>query len=430
MENVMQQGNFNCPTGNCTWPPFESLAVCNRCADVTDRLRRIILHSSLYLDLEEDNNATSIAVNSGKAFILPNGLYLDNADSLRWKGGTDSTKGIVVVVMMRSLGTANATETISAYDLDTLIWSMSMIRVIPNVTSVTWPDFQVSAMECALFYCVNSYEFKVSNGTLTVTNGQVMDAKRAKGSWDAGIYNDFLDESTLESIAFEPYDYPGRHRTDLTLVSPASGRRYNISQAAVDSIGSYYQSTFASELLESNLSDSEMGRYSGYYHDVKSSQALYKPSVMQTLFASQQLNTTFTTLAASMSNAIHTGSDETFDEFSNVVTGSKGEVTTFYRVVWPWISLHCLIVIAGMVFLLITVRENKTHGWVVPAWNSSSLAVLKRGHEMGGILSGMQTVERMGALSKTSEVEFFDKGAEDSSLEHLDFDPFEVESQL
>lgn len=29
---------LTCPTGNCTWTEYESLAVCNRCADITDRL--------------------------------------------------------------------------------------------------------------------------------------------------------------------------------------------------------------------------------------------------------------------------------------------------------------------------------------------------------------------------------------------------------
>lgn len=431
MENVIQQGSFNCPTGNCTWPPFESLAVCNRCADVRGRLERIVSDSGQYSGLGEDKDSVAIIADSGTAFRLPNGLYLDNANG--WKYGTARTNVTTIrgfegeisgAVIMTTLGTANATETMSAYDVDTLIWSMSMIRAIPDATSVAWPDLQLSAMECALFYCVNNYEFKVSDGTLTVANEQVLDAERAKGSWDAGNFIESLNESVLESIAFHQY-YSGVHRTDLTLVSPGSGRQFNISQAAVDSISSYYQSTFASELHDLSISNSETGRFNGYF--MNSSQIQYKPSVMQALFASQDLNATFTTLAASMSNAIRTGSDEPLDGIENIVTGSKGELTTFYRVVWPWISLHCFIVITGMVFLLHTVRANKRHGWVVPAWKSSSLAVLKTGHEIGGTFSGMQTVEQMEAISKSSEVVFFDKGSESSSLEHLEFDPLEVE---
>lgn len=420
MENVFQQGSFNCPTGNCTWPPFESLAVCNRCTDVTARLESVVTDASQYAWLDADG-AVAIKKDSGTAFRLPNGLYLDNANG--WKYGTAETASVNFgAVIMTTLGTANATETISAHDVDTLIWSMSMIRVKPDATTVVWPDLPLIAMECALFYCVNSYELKVSDGTLTVTSEQMMEAKRAEKSWE--VYYGELNESESKSIAFQEENQAIAH-TDLMLISPASGNRFNLSQSAVDSISYYYQTTFASELRDFNISESsKTGRFNGYY--MNSSAIQFEPSILQALFASQDLNTTFTTLAASMSNAIHTGADETFEGVPNIVTGSKGQLMTFYRVVWPWISLHCFIVVTGVVFLLLTIRENKKHGWVVPMWKSSSLAVLNRGQEVAGILCGMQTVEQMEATSKKSRVMLFDKGAKDSSWEHLEFDPFEV----
>ncbi|KAH8777845.1 hypothetical protein F5883DRAFT_627033 [Diaporthe sp. PMI_573] len=417
MENVFQQGSFNCPTGNCTWPPYESLAVCNRCTDITARLESIVSKADQYHMEFHTNIADPTISNCGTAFRLPNGLYLDNVNG--WKY-------VDAAVLMTTLGTANDNETISAHDMDTLIWSMSMIRVSPDATSVAWPHLPLSAMECALFYCVNSYEFKVSNGSLTATIDQVLDAKRAADSWVNELSFEASDESTFESIAYEQNSFIAPH-TDLMLVSPETRNRFNISQPAVDGISSYYQSTFASKLFDFNINDAKRGRLNGYY--VNSSISYdYEPSVMQTLFASQDLNTTFTTLAASMSNAIRTGSDATFDGVPNIVTGSKGELITFYRVVWPWISLHCFIVVTGVMFLLLTVRENRKHGRAVPMWKSSSLAVLNRGQEVAGILSGMQTLEQMEAMSKTSQVILFDKGAEGSSLEQIDFDPLEFEN--
>ncbi|KAG6362193.1 hypothetical protein INS49_010423 [Diaporthe citri] len=79
--------------------------------------------------------------------------------------------------------------------------------------------------------------------------------------------------------------------------------RFSISKVAVDSISYFFHSTFATNLYDN-------------------------------------LNETFEALAASMSNAIPTGSDETFNGTANVVTGNKGEVTIFYLVVWSWISMH------------------------------------------------------------------------------------------
>lgn len=420
MENVIQQGSFNCPTGNCTWPPFESLAVCNRCTDVTARLESIVPSTEI------PSSVTS--------FRLPNGLYLSNANG--WEYGTANTNlttggGIPINggIMMTTLGTANATETINAPDLDTIIWSMSMIRVSPDGPTVAWPYLPLTAMECTLFYCVNSYKFETSNGNLTVASEQIMDARRAENSWKViDSVEKVLDESELESIAFQSPLSEVFSRTDLMLVSPASGNRFNISQIAIDSISYYYQSTFSSGLCDFNISDSKKGWLNGYY--MNNTDIQYEPSIMQALFASQDLNATFTALAASMSNAIRTGADETFDGILQVVTGSKGDLTTFYRVVWPWISLHCFIVVTGVVFLLLTIRENKKHGWSVPMWKSSSLAVLNRGQKVAGILSGMQTVEQMKAMSKASQVVLLDKMEDNSSLEHLAFDPLEVENEL
>lgn len=418
MENVFQQGGFNCPTGNCTWPRFESLAVCNMCTNVTARLESIV--------------ASFWAPDSGTAFILPNGLYLYNANG--WEYGSsgeivlDDGALTTAGYLMTALGTDNASETITAHDLDTLIISIPMVRVWPGplATTVTWPDLPLSAMECALFYCVNSYEFKVSNGTLLVESDQIKDAKRAANSWVAEGNQHHLNKSTPESIAFSKAnsEFP---RTDLMLVSP-NGSRFNISQPAINSISYYYQSTFAvtGGAGPYHFSNSKTGWLSGFYSN--NSHIPYEPGVMQPLFASQDLNGTFTTLAASMSNAIRAGADETFDGVPQVVMGTKGELKTFYRVVWPWISLHCFIVAAGVVFLLVTIQENKRHGRAVPMWRSSNLAVLNRGQEVAGILSGMQTIKQMEAISKASQVILFEKGAEGPSLEHLDFDPLEVQS--
>lgn len=428
MENVFQQGSFSCPTGNCTWPPFESLAICSRCTDVEASLESIVSRSDQvgqpFFDVVDDGSNGELPP-SGTAFRLPNGLYLDNQNGCKYNFTSGFSTSPTNTVAMATLGTSNATETISAHDLDTLIWSMSMIRLRPDASTTAWPDLPLSAMECALFYCINSYEFKISSGTPTATSEQVLDAKRVANSWQPESDKSFLNEPILESIAFQE-NYSRIPRTDLMLVSPATGSRFNLSKKAIDTTSYFFQSKFATKLYNQDISDSKNGSFNGYY--VVSPLKTYEPSIIQALFASQDINETFTTLAASMSNAIRNGADETFDGIPLVLTGSKGELTTFYRVVWPWISLHAFIVITGMVFLLLTIRENKRHGLMVPMWKSSSLAMLNRGQEVAGILSGMQTVEQMEAVSKTSQVILLDKRSEAISLEHLAFDPLEVES--
>lgn len=425
IHSVMQQVNFKCPTGNCTWPSFESLAVCNRCTNLEGNLQPISTHGSQasFLDKDSTNYTRSVlSFLNGTAFRLPNGLYLDNANELEYGG--HSWAGSVWMTM---LGTANASETIKAQEIDTLIWSMSMIRARPDPTntSAAWPSLPLSAMECTLFYCVKEYETTVTDGSLREISKHVMDATRVKTSWrpEATYATNLMNELQINSIAFHKY-FSAFSRTDLVLSSPGTGSRFNISKVAVDSISSYFQSNFASKLYTLNITDppSATGKLNGYY--VNATQTQYKPGVMQALLSSRDLNATFTALAASMSNAIRTGADESSDSVPDIVTGLKGDVKTFYKIVWPWIILHCIIVSVGVAFLFVTIRENQRHGQVAPLWRSSSLAIASRGEAVTDVVSGMQTLEEMWKKARVSQVTLFGKNeTASSSLEHPDSDP-------
>lgn len=406
-QNVVQQGVFNCPTGNCTWPAFESLAVCNSCTDLTRQLQRIVSNGNQSLYLKKDNATLATSLGSGTAFRLPSGLYLDNTDGFQPHLFKNNGYG---AVMLATLGTAKASETTSKLGLDTLIWSMSMIRADPNDSNNTeaWPHSPVSAMECALYYCVKNYEITVSGGTLREVSEQVTDITRVKDSWGVGEgYGSLMNESQINSIAFEKI-VSAIPRSDLMLFSAASGSRFNISSVAVDSISNYFQSTFASQPHELAISESpaKTGRLNGYY--MRSTQIEYEPSVMQALFSSADLNATFTALAASMSNAIRTGADMSFEGVPISVTGERGELTTYYRIVWPWICLHCFIVLVGAVFLGITICENRRYGQMVPLWKSSSLAIASRGKLVTDVLSGVQTVKDLRRKARVSRVTFSD----------------------
>ena len=50
-DTVVQQTSFKCPSGNCTWSPFESLAVCSVCNNLTDQLTAYAAPNDLWTDL-------------------------------------------------------------------------------------------------------------------------------------------------------------------------------------------------------------------------------------------------------------------------------------------------------------------------------------------------------------------------------------------
>ena len=70
---VTQQVNFTCPTGNCSWDPFESLAMCSICKNVTERMAQADGTSSVSFDFLERDNALAVAAPM-TSYHLPNGL--------------------------------------------------------------------------------------------------------------------------------------------------------------------------------------------------------------------------------------------------------------------------------------------------------------------------------------------------------------------
>lgn len=112
------------------------------------------------------------------------------------------------------------------------------------------------------------------------------------------------------------------------LYSPNTSNRFSISKVAVDSDSHFFQSTFATDLCDVNISNNPVrsGKVNGYYMNI--SQEQYDLGIIQVLLKSQNLNETFETLAASMSNVIR--------ENDNVEGGMQKGVCTPNRECREW----------------------------------------------------------------------------------------------
>ncbi|KAI0390199.1 hypothetical protein F5Y17DRAFT_80490 [Xylariaceae sp. FL0594] len=431
LDAVAQQAPFSCPTGNCTWAPYESLAVCSRCHDVRQGLQRLHTLGTLYSSLT-DPGISSVAIDVGNTtvFRLPNGLAINNMDG--WnpdghhKGDAAAASPPPGSILMTTYGTANASQTVSGRDVDTLIWSMSMLQVAPDPAKPmdVWPDIPVVATECAVFYCVNKYEPIATNGQLVERISQVKEATRSPNSWKPlqSRIAEEMNPQTLASLEFDSY-FSAFERSDLTLVSPGTGNKFNISNAAVTSISAYFQQTLARTLQVINDTKySTAGRINGWYIKGQDGSAQYKPSWSQVLYSGNDLVQAFTSLAASMSNALRSRADGEFNGVKKVMTGQKEVATTFYRVVWPWIIVHGLSVAVGVLFVALTIWRNGT----TQAWKSSSLAAMSRGGlmQVQQVLAGAHTVEQMEARAKAQRVALLVR-KEGISVEDLELDPLQ-----
>lgn len=366
-ELITQQVNMKCPSGNCTWAPFSSLGVCSACNDLgiyVEKTFNLPADTRNYVDdllfLPQSQTTASYA-----EFRLPNGLRLSNAVGAL----------LPLKEMMTALGVANASESLTFQDRDTLIWAFSMLRVnVQKPDRKAWPDIDVDANECALWYCVQEYRSSVVNGNLSelVTSAP---SQRNPKSWQVLVkespsftdsWKNSLEHSNLRAAAVT---------TDLQL-----GTGFNASASAVFSISSTIKKTFDSgNRVLQNRSVSSVVSSMGYGDD--GAKPAYLPSIIATVYESSDWSARFATLAYSMSNAIRSNGDN-----DTVVIGQLGKQVVFTHVRWSYLVLPGILVLASTVFLAIVIYY--THDAGVSVWNTDLLPLLVNEAHDGDTIDG------------------------------------------
>lgn len=187
LEKVTQQLAFSCPSQNCSWTTsYDSLAVCSRCEDITGLLEQAPICNELPSLLALGN--TGAYISHGTVFTLPNNLRIANDEHAKYIPANRTFTGesdVYLSLSITSFGTSNASLTNVMQDLDTLIWSMSMIRIKPDIKTssiLSWPDIPVEAVECALYYCVNRYTSRVTNGEVLEDVQEIKKTRRNASS--------------------------------------------------------------------------------------------------------------------------------------------------------------------------------------------------------------------------------------------------------
>ncbi|KAK0639797.1 hypothetical protein B0T16DRAFT_337422 [Cercophora newfieldiana] len=403
---VSQQAAFACPSGNCVYPPYTSLSVCSACADLTSSIAVSQVASSTRMNITLDRavNPPQIDRDDIIRYSLPNGLFLDNS------------------LEMTLRGTTNASRSLAFGNITTLIWSQTMLRhpASTNITTLplTSTDTGVFARECALYYCVNTYNSAVSNGVLFESISPAPDqSTREASSWALvpsipGQAPPSFSPSRQLDISYHPrFSFP--RRSDLSF---AGGGGFNISQTAINSISSLVQRTFATcttmtRNCTTNLEPvaENWTPLNGFYMTVNSGPQ-YEPSAAQALWRAERVEGVFEAVARSMSNALRAGGDTNPAAASgdgNEVAGRVGVVTVLYRVDWRWIGLHGFVVGGALVAVVWVLTRSGAQTGGVPVWGASTLAVMAKGAEMAGLFRGVDRVAGMEERARGVEISWF-----------------------
>ena len=377
-----------CPTGNCTWPVFESVGMCRKCEDITASTQLKCEPISLNMTAEHFREKQVCAI------IPPQGHY--GSAPIRYT----STHGEGIPISNKredrdlrfdvrfpqysvwspfGLGFGpdaifNNYSYAGVANPQTVI-AQAEFSLARNYTLRSTPHLDVGkdlkirkVSQCALSLCLQTYNVSVSNGAVSsnvtsVDYGEMFYVDNADGR----IYTDFPEnkyhDGDLEGIL--PCWKPS-HRHPVTLtkatITNTTSVWLNASEFAFEipqivALGIYTQGNAASRIVVRQDSSTE---YPGYED----------PDPVILKFVKNGLEETTQRIASSFTRSAMAHSNFT-------VKGTVFTAKLFVSVNWPLITLPAALIVLSVIFLLSTILTNRRQR--LRLWKTSLLAVLFHG---------------------------------------------------
>ncbi|KAF4979248.1 hypothetical protein FZEAL_4493 [Fusarium zealandicum] len=455
---IEREALTQCPTSNCTWEPFNTVGVCHRCNDITSDLElvggfRDIMNMERpgRIDNWKDIDATAFALPNGHYFAYKDGCPPYTLQSASCKNGqgqgwsSNGREGYAATFF----GTGNPYKTNSMRDIETLIWSTSLIY--PDVEAVNksspipvpwlfedsyepmhWPDVPMQAMECAIYYCVKTVHATVQGNQLSEHVTEAKEFKPDPNSWlgsDSGSYGseEIPPDGKIGSMEYHPV-YSTAYNSTLFLrdLSNETSDIFRIKGHSVKSISHYMQDLFLAnwpnatdvrKAIQKKLGKDAVGfngALEGPLSDHLDMNAT--PPALQGLWSWSRTNFSghFYTLATSMTNEMRRNYDpelktesgqerDRYQDGSMNFYGKVGKSSVLYDVRWPWLAAHASMLVCAIIFLFITLGSSGDPS-TVPLAKNSSLATIRHGYHVGGVLESSNTVEHMQKTAREAYV--------------------------
>ncbi|KAJ0347682.1 hypothetical protein COL154_010795 [Colletotrichum chrysophilum] len=201
----------------------------------------------------------------------------------------------------------------------------------------------------------------------------------------------------------------------------SSRNQVTIQSESVKSISAYIQTLFRWEpwfndtKVRAQLSrlegmENAVGFNGASFGPVTSLYAAAQPPALNRLVSLSRsdfagVSAVFESMAMSMTNEIrrtHEDADVARNGMNTMTyEGLVGSTVVLYEVKWQWIALHVTVLTLACTLMLMTIINTRSNV-DVPLWKSSSLAALRRGNDIGGLLkdSGKSVADMEDAARK------------------------------
>lgn len=434
---------YICNTGNCSWTPYSSLAVCSTCADVTSHVQ---ITESCFEELSDECIISTPSGSSIAVQLSRHDRYYELG--IREKWWTDTTimnttgDGSLLNITDVGLSILNFTRLVlSDSDLVTLHQFLdgqdcTFNKYEHNRYDNRYEDNQgppvkdrqgcleklrslVRADECALHWCAHEYSAMADSGGLTETFLNASWTYPVSGPPDRPFIvsptyklmphhtHGYPSEDTLTVGALNPPPYfveLEAHKTlsrSLSLIFDASISYSDFLSASRNSLGSSTQSSQVASRLALESFATSVGAYevvlddriSEKFSDIAHS---LTQSIRQYVFA----------FDGAQVNLLAVGnSKEAIGSQANAsAIGTAFENVTVVRVRWGWLVYPINLLLMTIVLTVST--KVRCYQQKIPAWKSSAMPLMVHGpysHFKESSVEG-DTIDQMERFAKRTKV--------------------------
>lgn len=375
-----QTPGYTCRTGNCTWAPFASLAICASCQDVSRHLKVSSKWTTEdFTNGHMEGNMTTFSL----PLVNISNLGEDGSVSAVGKTRRAASRPMDGTKVMTARGTTNRSETISFTGSNTFVIGFSIINADPAFleNNVSWESSKPIATECGLQFCTKFYNPQVNQGQLSdklagSSINRNMESLAPHGFNESCVQQWY--QMTDYGLSYEVGQHLNLPRSDLQLfVTDAEARQYGLSSESARTFN-ISDRTLKSSLswMKQTLTQEQMTWYAAV-------EAVNIWNFVGNSFWNQS------TIAISLTN--HSNLMETFDRVADSmtvwmrnlgyaerpVTGTTLLWVLHVRVRWAFMALPVATTLGGCVYCLVIMFE--TRRLRLNPWRDSCLAIMAHG---------------------------------------------------
>lgn len=332
----------SCPSGNCTWPAFSSIGVCNMCQNITS---------------ERYYNRTYTGA-SGTIQRLPNSMRVNTISAY-------GTSWISTAIY--------ASTALNQKLADQSILDLTIIA-LPPLSEAAAPNASATAYECMLYPCVKSYNATMSNGRYeeVVTGSWPEPNKTIEDNPNLGTvfgcvgggYYRLHEQCELNTTA-------DSLNGNVTLHPPGQDESFAIKLDTYNLLrtwlGTRLTMSFASGFDSSSSSDISQALYTSLLNtsQIRDVNSTGEISVQSPALLMDRM-------AMGVTNYMRNSADN-----ASAASGTAYRVQSIVRARWIWASFPIALLTMTAGFLLsVAIVSTRAR---VPIWKSSSLASLLHG---------------------------------------------------